>query len=393
MFRRIIATVFAILAFSAALLAAEIDTSSVVQVWSGQDRGSGVYLGDGLVLTASHVFRDGNGFGHVRFADGHQSSGLVRGDDEQWDQAIIELANPPRAATCVRFASANPRPGEVVYAAGHDGTQAATWRGVVADYASPSPGSPNEWFTFSGVAQPGYSGGPVFNQSGELIGNLWGARPEEYKTTAVCWTRTQRFLLPWNARLAAIQYACPPGMICRPAPRQSGRPVYVQPPPMLLSPSTSAPSTSAPPIPDVEPAAPVQPAIDLDALADKIMDRIRTDGSFVGPAGPAGPQGPPGPVGSAGPPGERGERGEAGHPGQPGRDGKDAVAVTEPIHVVFLDEYGNAVQTQSVAPGGTLRLPPVVIQIEHLDGTVKQQAKPLGVPITIRLVPIPRGTN
>lgn len=371
MFRRIIATVFAVLAFSAALLAAEIDTSSVVQVWSGQDRGSGVYLGDGLVLTASHVFRDGNGFGHVRFSDGHQSSGLVRGDDSQWDQAVIELANPPRAAKCVRFASNNPRPGEVVYAAGHDGTQAATWRGVVADYASPSPGSPNEWFTFSGVAQPGYSGGPVFNQSGELIGNLWGARPEEYKTTAVCWTRTQRFLLPWNARLAAIQYACPPGMICRPAPRQpsGGRQVYIQPQPRLISPSTTAPP--AIPIPDVEPATPAQPAI------------------FVGPAGPVGPQGPPGPAGSAGPPGPRGERGEAGPAGQPGRDGKDGTGLT----IQLLDEYGNAVGTLTPSADGILRLPPVVVQIEQIDGSVYQQAKPLGQPIRIKLVPLPRSTQ
>jgi hypothetical protein len=389
MFRRTIAAILAILAFCAAAISAEIDASSVVQVWSGQDRGSGVYLGDGLVLTASHVFRDGNGFGRVQFADGHQSSGLVRGDDSQWDQAIIELANPPRSSMCVRLAQRDPQPGEVVYAAGHDGTQAATWRGVVADYAAPGPNQPNEWFTFTGVAQPGFSGGPVFNQAGELIGNLWGARPEEYKTTAVCWSRTQRFLLPWNARLAAIQYACPPGTICRPAPRQSsgGRQVYVQPQPRLISPSTTAPP--AIPMPDVEPVQPVAPPVDLDALADKIMDRLKLDGSFVGPAGPVGPQGPPGPAGSAGPPGPPGERGKAGPPGQPGRDGKDGTGLT----IQLLDEYGNSVGTLTPSAGGVLRLPPVVVQIEQIDGSVYQQAKPLGQPIRIKLVPLPRSTQ
>jgi hypothetical protein len=59
---------------------------------------------------------------------------------------------------------------------------------------------------------------------------------------------------------------------------------------------------------------------------------------------------------------------------------------------VLEDGRGNAVDTISVGSDGVLRLPPVVLQIEHPDGQVYQQAKPLGRAITIKLVPVQKGT-
>lgn len=54
--------------------------------------------------------------------------------------------------------------------------------------------------------------------------------------------------------------------------------------------TTAPPTTSAPPI--------LQPSIDYDAIADKVLQRMRDDPApFVGPVGPAGPLGPSGPAG------------------------------------------------------------------------------------------------
>jgi len=58
------------------------------------------------------------------------------------------------------------------------------------------------------------------------------------------------------------------------------------------------------------------------------------------------------------------------------------------LSVALEDIDGNTVETISVGTDGVLRLPPVILQIEHPNGQVYEQAKPLGRPITIRLVPV-----
>jgi len=69
-----------------------------------------------------------------------------------------------------------------------------------------------------------------------------------------------------------------------------------------------------------------QPCIDVDALADAVVEKMATDSRFrgpqgdPGPRGEPGPQGPPGPSGAKGEPGPPGPRGEAGAQGPPGRD-------------------------------------------------------------------------
>ena len=60
--------------------------------------------------------------------------------------------------------------------------------------------------------------------------------------------------------------------------------------------------------------------------------------------------------------------------------------------MLLEDEDGKTAGIISVGSDGVLRLPPVVLQIEHPDGQVYQQAKPLGRPITIKLVPVQKGT-
>jgi len=376
---------------AAVLAAASLaqDTGSVVIVQVGNSTGSGAYLGDRLVLSCAHLFSEAgeNRQALVCFQDGEQHCGVSKSIDFHWDQSLIELGTVP-SATGVCLARENPRPGERVIALGYAfGREVQQITGNVLKYLSPQPTDQRDWFAFSGVSIEGCSGGPIFNERGELIGNLWGSRSDDATTVGVLCGRTQRFLLPWNARLEAVRLAQCPGGVCplprvRTAPRT--REVYVGPrirgpATAAPSPATTAPATTAPPA--VAPAEPtpaepptsgtVSVELDYDRLAELVVDRMRQDPQFVGPAGPAGPAGPPGPVGPSGP------------AGPPGAAGDSA----PPLSVALEDADGNTADIISVGTDGVLRLPPVVLQIEHPNGQVYEQAKPLGRPITIRLVP------
>lgn len=296
---------------------AQVDTSAVVRVNAGTSWGSGVYLGDRIVLTAAHVLRGEPRYAAVYFPDGKGFSGELKGSDAQWDQAVIELIREPEHPG-VPLAGANPAQGDVVYAAGYGrGNTVQLISGRVNGYLTSQPGQPTDWFDLTGgAAQSGSSGGPIFNARGELIGCLWGANPQQRQTVGVATGRTQRFLLPWNARLAAVKARlaqCGPSGCApyrAPVPDRSpmipgsGRPI--NPRPSTTSPPVAgSPPTTAPPA--------LRPQIDLDDLADKVTERIMLDPApLVGPPGPAGSEGPAGPAGPVGPVGPAGPAGPAG---------------------------------------------------------------------------------
>ena len=182
------------------------DTSSVVRIQVGNSFGSGAYLGDRLVLSCAHIFADeGEAQPLVTFPSGEQHTGNALSIDSHWDQSLIELTSVPTAkGVCV--ATANPQPGERVVALGYAfGREMRQIAGSVLNYASPSNSDPGDWFAFSGSSTEGCSGGPIFNQRGELIGNLWGSRGTDSTSVGVMCGRTLRFLLPWNARLEAVR--------------------------------------------------------------------------------------------------------------------------------------------------------------------------------------------
>jgi hypothetical protein len=132
------------------------------------------------------------------------------------------------------------------------------------------------------------------------------------------------------------------------------------------------------------------PEIDYERLTALVITKLKEDPEFRGPPGepgPAGDAGAAGPAGLPGPPGKDGKDGApgvsgvAGVAGAPGKDG----AATK---ILLVDELGNAVTTIAADASGTIKLPPVILQIRHIDGTLVKQSKPLGQPITIKLVPI-----
>src|SRR5215211_5822930 len=93
--------------------AAERVGPSVVGLGRGWGRGSGVVVGDGLVLTNAHNLRDDEVT--VTFADGRRETGTVSGADVDADVAVIAVDTGD--APAVEWADeASPPIGTAVYA-------------------------------------------------------------------------------------------------------------------------------------------------------------------------------------------------------------------------------------------------------------------------------------
>ena len=319
----------------------------------------------------------------VTFPSGERHAGRAVSVDDHWDQSLIELQSVPQARG-VRVAAVNPQPGQRVAALGYAfGGELKKTIGKVVQYVAPSAADPTDWFAFTGAAAQGCSGGPIFNERGELIGNLWAAQHER--------DDRGRALRPHAAVFVALASPAGSGAIgsmCRwamPAGANSSaclscrlrhHPRHV--PPTDPLPPANPPSDPVPAIPPPE----VDVEIDYARIADLVIERMKADPEpFRGPAGLAGPQGPPGVPGP-----------EVRLVQQDHQDHREKTAPAVPLSVVLEDKSGQAATTVNVDADGVLRLPPVVLEIETPDGKVQQQAQPLGHPIRIRLVPVTNKT-
>lgn len=133
-----------------------------------------------------------------------------------------------------------------------------------------------------------------------------------------------------------------------------------------------------------------------------------------GPAGPAGVPGKDGGPGPAGPPGKVTEeqlqviagiiwermqsdpemfRGPAGPPGQPGNNGKDGAVGDISMSLELLDGNGQAVEKQTIKPGGTFKIPPSRLTVyddangngSYEEAEVFRIARPLGEAIELEV--------
>ncbi|MCE9544660.1 MAG: serine protease [Planctomycetia bacterium] len=144
----------------------------------GMSLGSGtlVYVTDkhGLVITNWHVVRDAVGPIEAVFPDGFHSLGTVIKVDKAWDLAAIGIWKPP--ATPVQLSPVGPQQGEPLTIAGYGGGSYRAATGRLAGRSSPGANYPLEFIELGGVeARQGDSGGPIFNQRGQMAGVLFGA--------------------------------------------------------------------------------------------------------------------------------------------------------------------------------------------------------------------------
>ena len=154
---------------------------SLVHISNGrQGMGAGVlWQPDGLIITNAHVIRRQEP--QVTLWDGRILPARVLDADTAHDLAVLSVA----AAGLTPIESAPtwpPRPGQWVLAFGHPwGVSGAVTVGIVIDVGAPPemPQFHGELLQVSLHVLPGYSGGPLVDANGHLVGlNMMMAGPD-----------------------------------------------------------------------------------------------------------------------------------------------------------------------------------------------------------------------
>lgn len=127
----------------------------------------------GLVITNWHVVREATGPIRTIFPGGFTSEARPLKLDETWDLAALVIWRPPLDP--VSMASAAPRPGDRLTICGYGGGDYLAQTGRCTEYYSPEVGQPLEIVELNVQARQGDSGGPIFNDRGEIAGVLFGA--------------------------------------------------------------------------------------------------------------------------------------------------------------------------------------------------------------------------
>jgi S1-C subfamily serine protease len=133
---------------------------------------SGIAYGPDLVLTADHVVTRDEDLSVVG-ADGKSLAATVAGRDPGSDLAVLRLAEKSLAAA--NIADGLPKVGALVLAVGRPnkaGLQ-ASW-GIVTAIGGPARtgrgGLLDEFIQTETVSYPGFSGGPLINTEGQILG-------------------------------------------------------------------------------------------------------------------------------------------------------------------------------------------------------------------------------
>jgi hypothetical protein len=139
--------------------------------------GSGTLVGvnkdHGLVITNWHVVRDGTGLVEVVFPGGFRSNAKPLKVDSDWDLAALVIWRPNIEP--VKISAQPPHQGDLLTIHGYGRGQYRIATGHCTNYLSPRIDFPHEMVELDVEARQGDSGGPIFNQSGEMAGVLFGA--------------------------------------------------------------------------------------------------------------------------------------------------------------------------------------------------------------------------
>jgi len=151
-----------------------------VKSQGGGAEGSGVVLdSDGRVLTNNHVVADAATV-QVTLSDGRVYEADIVGTDPATDLAVVQLSDPPSDLKPAKFAdSSEVVVGEPVMALGNPlGLANTATTGIVSALDRPVTASAEDGsdqvvtnaIQIDAAVNPGNSGGPLFNASGEVIG-------------------------------------------------------------------------------------------------------------------------------------------------------------------------------------------------------------------------------
>jgi hypothetical protein len=127
----------------------------------------------GLVITNWHVVRDAKGPVEVVFPDGFSSKARALKVDADWDLAAMVIWRPPFEP--VKLSHTAPQPGDQLTICGYGQGPYRSATGRCTQYYAPRKDFPLHMVELDVEARQGDSGGPIFNQRGELAGVLFGA--------------------------------------------------------------------------------------------------------------------------------------------------------------------------------------------------------------------------
>ena len=296
--RTLLAVALLFASFTSAL--AEVPQQVMRQSWNvckitlPKQRGSGCYVGSGIVVSCEHVVRGRQTATCIFSIGGDKTESIaatVIGADSAWDISALKLERVPSVASGARLAKCTPKPGEVAYAAGYSANKLLWLPGKA------TKGNKQYWWRLTNAANPGDSGGATFNAAGEFIGPLWGMNskdPDQATQTIANNNENTRAVL----RRLFGQRFCGPGN----CPPQGGNTNPGRRP--------EEPDWDVPPIETPE----VLPDAVLQAIADQVFakygDELTGEPGLpgrkgdAGTPGTAGRDGAPGPAGIQGPPGQ-----------------------------------------------------------------------------------------
>jgi S1-C subfamily serine protease len=153
---------------------------SVVHIQAGDKengwQGSGVYVGDGLVMTARHVIERQTEF-VVTFENGDTYTTNWSLAEEESDIGFLRISEP--RCKPLKLNTAKLRRGDTVFILGNPfgiELKFSVSKGIVSAVDRDAEGFFGEKLIFQSDAAsyPGNSGGPVLNERGEIVGILVG---------------------------------------------------------------------------------------------------------------------------------------------------------------------------------------------------------------------------
>ena len=133
---------------------------------------SGIAYAADLVLTADHVVTREDNL-RIATAEGKTFSVTVAGRDPSSDLALLRLSE--KALTPAKVSQAAPKVGQLVLALGRPGDEGvqASW-GIITAIGGPARtgrgGLLDEYIQTETTSYPGFSGGPLINTEGEILG-------------------------------------------------------------------------------------------------------------------------------------------------------------------------------------------------------------------------------
>ncbi|RCS23273.1 Do family serine endopeptidase [Phyllobacterium salinisoli] len=136
-------------------------------------QGSGFFISeDGYLVTNNHVVSDGDAY-TVVLDDGTELDAKLVGTDPRTDLAVLKVNDPKRKFTYVAFGDDNKiRVGDWVVAVGNPfGLGGTVTAGIVSARGRDIGAGPyDDFIQIDAAVNRGNSGGPAFNQQGQVIG-------------------------------------------------------------------------------------------------------------------------------------------------------------------------------------------------------------------------------